>query len=274
MPARRDNALSRCHSHRRIRPGDVVRVEIANADDRRGTVTQLCSTRSSVRAQTQRNQRWSALVGVDLETEPGAYQMVDSARTEARRRPRALCVLCRRQFRVRRLHGLARVRRSATGNARADCSSTARRSPNAYATRLAAGSGLDRSCCPSTASRAAISARAATTTASAARLMPVSISRARQARRFAPRITGRSRCAAPLYFTGNTIVIDHGARLFSVFAHLSEFRVKAGDDGRAATPSSGSSARPGASTGPHLHWSVRLNGARVDPLSLVAATAE
>ena len=79
--------------------------------------------------------------------------------------------------------------------------------------------------------------------------------------------------AAPLYFTGNTIVIDHGARLFSIFAHLSEFRVQTGD---VVEPAAivGLVGATGRVTGPHLHWSVRLNGARVDPLSLVAATAE
>ena len=40
---------------------------------------------------------------------------------------------------------------------------------------------------------------------------------------------GRVVLAASMYFTGNTIVIDYGDRLFSIFAHLSEFRVKAGD---------------------------------------------
>jgi murein DD-endopeptidase MepM/ murein hydrolase activator NlpD len=77
--------------------------------------------------------------------------------------------------------------------------------------------------------------------------------------------------ASPLYFTGNTIVIDHGARLFSVFAHLSEFQVKAG---AIVSPDTivGLVGATGRVTGPHLHWSVRLNGARVDPLSLIAAT--
>jgi murein DD-endopeptidase MepM/ murein hydrolase activator NlpD len=77
--------------------------------------------------------------------------------------------------------------------------------------------------------------------------------------------------AEPLYFTGNTVVIDHGDRLFSVFAHLSEFMVKQGDD---VDPKTfvGRVGNTGRVTGPHLHWSVRLNGARVDPLSLIAAT--
>ena len=39
--------------------------------------------------------------------------------------------------------------------------------------------------------------------------------------------------AAPMYFTGNTVVVDYGDRLFSVFAHLSEIHVKTGDIGRA-----------------------------------------
>lgn len=79
--------------------------------------------------------------------------------------------------------------------------------------------------------------------------------------------------AAPLYFTGNTVIVDHGARLFSVFAHLSALHVKPGD---VATPDTivGLVGATGRVTGPHLHWSVRLNGARVDPLSLVAATRD
>ena len=79
--------------------------------------------------------------------------------------------------------------------------------------------------------------------------------------------------AAPLYFTGNTVIVDHGARLFSVFAHLSEMQVKVDD---IVTPDTivGLVGATGRVTGPHLHWSVRLNGARVDPLSLVAVTRD
>jgi murein DD-endopeptidase MepM/ murein hydrolase activator NlpD len=79
--------------------------------------------------------------------------------------------------------------------------------------------------------------------------------------------------AAPLYFTGNTIVMDHGNGLFSIFAHLSAFNVAQGDVVEQKTVV-GLVGATGRVTGPHLHWSVRLNGARVDPLSLVAATIE
>ena len=57
--------------------------------------------------------------------------------------------------------------------------------------------------------------------------------------------------------------------LFSLFAHLSEIDVKAGD-AVAAGDVIGKVGATGRVTGPHLHWSVRLNGARVDPLSLLA----
>lgn len=78
--------------------------------------------------------------------------------------------------------------------------------------------------------------------------------------------------AAPMYFTGNTVIVDYGDRLFSVFAHLSALHVKSGDTVEADTIV-GLVGATGRVTGPHLHWSVRLNGARVDPLSLVAATS-
>lgn len=79
--------------------------------------------------------------------------------------------------------------------------------------------------------------------------------------------------ARPLYYTGNTVIIDHGLGLYSVLAHLSEFTVKETDRvGRGDVV--GLVGATGRVTGPHLHWSVRLNGARVDPLSLLAATKE
>ena len=77
--------------------------------------------------------------------------------------------------------------------------------------------------------------------------------------------------AEPLYFTGNTVIVDYGGGLFSLFAHLSEIKVKNGDTVSPETVV-GLVGATGRVTGPHLHWSVRLQGARVDPLSLVAAT--
>jgi len=80
---------------------------------------------------------------------------------------------------------------------------------------------------------------------------------------------GRVVLARDLYFTGNTVVIDHGLGLFSLFAHLSTIGVHAGDTvpGGATIGLVGATGRV---TGPHLHWAMRLNGARVDPLSVLA----
>ena len=64
-------------------------------------------------------------------------------------------------------------------------------------------------------------------------------------------------------------MIDHGLSVFSLFAHLSEIQVQVGD---MVTPGQviGKVSATGRVTGPHLHWSVRINGARIDPLSLLA----
>lgn len=76
--------------------------------------------------------------------------------------------------------------------------------------------------------------------------------------------------AEDLYYSGNTVIIDHGQGLYSLFAHLSRYSVKPGD--RVARGDVvGRVGATGRVTGPHLHWSVRLVGTRVDPLSLIAA---
>jgi murein DD-endopeptidase MepM/ murein hydrolase activator NlpD len=78
---------------------------------------------------------------------------------------------------------------------------------------------------------------------------------------------GRVALAEPLYFTGNTVIIDHGQGLYSLMAHL-ERAVVHSDDSVARGDVIGFVGATGRATGPHLHWSVRLQGARVDPLSL------
>lgn len=75
--------------------------------------------------------------------------------------------------------------------------------------------------------------------------------------------------AQNLYFSGGTVVIDHGQGLFSTLAHLSAIDVHEGD--RVETGAVvGRVGATGRVTGPHLHWAVRLNAARVDPLALLA----
>lgn len=76
--------------------------------------------------------------------------------------------------------------------------------------------------------------------------------------------------AREFYYSGNTVILDHGQGLYSTMAHLSAIDVQEGqrvDQGTLV----GKVGATGRVTGPHLHWAVRLHGARVDPLSLLEA---
>ncbi len=77
---------------------------------------------------------------------------------------------------------------------------------------------------------------------------------------------GRVALAMDLYYSGKTVIIDHGLNIFSVYCHCSRLDVVEGQTVRRGEiiAAVGSTGR---STGPHLHWSVRARGARVDPLS-------
>ena len=65
-------------------------------------------------------------------------------------------------------------------------------------------------------------------------------------------------------FYGNTVVVYHGAGLSTVYAHLDSFEVQP-DDEVAAGQSLGAMGSTGRSTGPHLHFEARIDGAAVDP---------
>jgi murein DD-endopeptidase MepM/ murein hydrolase activator NlpD len=71
-----------------------------------------------------------------------------------------------------------------------------------------------------------------------------------------------------LYFSGDTVIIDHGLGMFSLLAHLSRRDVAEGDRVKAGAVV-GLSGVTGRITGPHLHWTVRIGASRVDPLSVL-----
>ena len=74
--------------------------------------------------------------------------------------------------------------------------------------------------------------------------------------------------ASELYLAGNTVVIDHGLGVFTFYCHFSRILVKRGDAVAKGGPV-GRVGSTGRSTGPHLHWGVRIFDARVDPDSLL-----
>lgn len=67
------------------------------------------------------------------------------------------------------------------------------------------------------------------------------------------------------FFNGNTILLDHGMGLVSMYNHLSRIDVKKGDTVRRGQQI-GAIGKTGRVTGAHLHWTVSLNNARVDPM--------
>ncbi|HEX6993898.1 MAG TPA: M23 family metallopeptidase [Gammaproteobacteria bacterium] len=79
---------------------------------------------------------------------------------------------------------------------------------------------------------------------------------------------GRVVLAKELFFSGNAVFIDHGLGLYSVYLHLSEFRVEPGDIVERGDVI-GLAGATGRVTGPHLHWGARVLDARVDPFSLL-----
>lgn len=80
---------------------------------------------------------------------------------------------------------------------------------------------------------------------------------------------GRVVLVGDLFYTGQTVVVDHGEGLISLYAHLSKVMVEEGQE-LLTGDVLGKVGSTGRSTGAHLHLTVRLLEIRVDPLALLA----
>lgn len=250
---------------RTIHPGDVVRIGVSGrAEDRIGA-TVFGQALSFTFDETRRV--WTALAGVDLEVKPGAYRL-RVQRNGAAARTQTIQVV-RKRFAVRRLRvsgsfveppaeALAQI--LLDGKILAEV--YARVTPQQWT-----GAFLQPVDGPATSNFGTRSYYNGSLRSPHAGVDFVG----KTGTPIRAANHGGVALASSLYFTGNTVIVDHGARLFSVFAHLSEIHVKEGD---IVSPETivGLVGATGRVTGPHLHWSVRLNGARVDPMSLIAAT--
>ncbi len=84
---------------------------------------------------------------------------------------------------------------------------------------------------------------------------------------------GTVRVAEDLFFEGNSVFIDHGNGLVSMYLHLEDIAVKVGQEvpkGKVL----GRAGSTGRATGPHLFFGVRWHGARIDPKFLLEAPAK
>jgi len=79
---------------------------------------------------------------------------------------------------------------------------------------------------------------------------------------------GKVVLAEELFFAGNAVVLDHGLGIYTLYGHLSEIDVKVGDTLDTGTVL-GKVGATGRVTGPHLHWGLTVERARVNPLQLV-----
>ncbi|OFZ15010.1 MAG: hypothetical protein A2X86_06700 [Bdellovibrionales bacterium GWA2_49_15] len=82
---------------------------------------------------------------------------------------------------------------------------------------------------------------------------------------------GKVVLAQDLFFTGMTVIIDHGLGIFSIYGHLSSILVNVGD---IVVPTTilGNSGNTGRASGPHLHWGVKVGQHLIDGLQLIEMT--
>ena len=79
--------------------------------------------------------------------------------------------------------------------------------------------------------------------------------------------------AGDLFYTGWTVIIDHGLDIFTVYGHLSKTLVKAGETIKRGDVI-GLSGNTGRTSGPHLHWGTKVQGQYIDGFVLISESAK
>ena len=255
---------------RALQPGEVARIDVRPAAP--VTFVHLTAFDREIRAADVGQGVWRALVGIDLEVAPGDYRVTIEAQTaggEMLAAAESLPVAAK-EFPTRSLRVAPRFV-APPAAVRARIAAEAARLQDIFSTVDPAPRWTGPFSLPIPG--AVVSGFGVRSVFNGEARAPHSGAdlRGRTGTPIRAPASGRVVLADALYFTGNTVVLDHGLGLFSLFAHLSRMQVHVGDIVQGGKRI-GAVGATGRATGPHLHWTVRLQGARVDPLSLIYAT--
>ena len=89
---------------------------------------------------------------------------------------------------------------------------------------------------------------------------------------YAP-VDGVVTMANDLYYSGNTLILDHGMCVFSTFLHMDTITVEVGETVKQGEQI-GTIGSTGRSTGPHLDWRINLGNTRLDPQTIISGSPE
>lgn len=80
--------------------------------------------------------------------------------------------------------------------------------------------------------------------------------------------SGRVALAKNLFFSGNTILVDHGYGIYTLYCHMSRLKVRKGQQVKVGAVL-GLSGMTGRANGPHLHWATIIHGVKVNPVEFL-----